>query len=183
VQFEEEQIIKRADNSILHDNLSTITMLINDYAATFPVYNPVTQVKTGTTGTVAQLYAMIWSVYINQAVLRDAYLATVAVEQAAQTAAQVASAKVITDVAALYAAFTTEDANDLAAAEALAATKATQEEKDVVMADYQTAKAAKVVALTTATDLVRSNAETAATAAAAQAVIDAQAAYDAVINA
>ena len=116
VQFEEEQVIKRADNSILHDKVGTITMVVDDYTATFPVYDPTTQVKTGTTGTVAQLYAMIWSVYMHQAVLRDAYLAKGAVLQA----------------------FNVTDQANRVAAEAAAA--ATPESRDQIMADYEAAK-------------------------------------------
>lgn len=183
VQFEEEQIIKRADNSVLKDPQGTITMLVNNFNDSFPVYNPLTQAKTGTNGTIAQLYALVWSVYMHQAVQRDAHLAKVAVEQAAQTASNALRTQHQADIAALSAAFDAADATDLAAAEALAATKATQEEKDVVMADYQTAREVKVVAVNAAIDAANNTYNAAVVAASTKAATDAQVAYDAVMNA
>jgi hypothetical protein len=183
VQFEEEMIIKRADGSALHDNLSTMTKLINNYSETFPIYNPVTQAKTGATGTVAQLYAMIWSVYMNEAVYRDAHLAKVAVLDAFQV--QDRANKVAADaaVALIWANFTTADAAALVTATALADTMATPEEKAVVMADYEAAKATAYTAASDAAALVVTNYDAAKVAAEAQSVIDAQAAYDAVLAA
>lgn len=183
VQFVEEQLLKRPNGGVIHDEAGTITKPIGDYNETFPVYNPMTQVKTGQTASIAQLYAMIWSVYMNEAVLRDAYLAKVAVGNAgrdAEIAAQAAYEASIRDVSA---AFDTQDAADLAAATADAETKATQDEKDAVMAAYAAAKQTKVTAVDAELTTLRTDYATAKAAAATKLVTDAQAAYDAVINA
>ena len=183
VQFEEEMIINRANGSPLHDNLSTMTKIVNNYAETFPVYDPATQLKTGATGSVAQLYAMIWSVYMNEAVHRDAHSAKVAVMEAARIAADAARIAADAAVALIWSDLATADAANLATATALAATLPTQEEKDAVMAAYNTAALAATASATTAATLVTTNYNAAKVAAEAQALIDAQAAYDAVLAA
>lgn len=182
VQFEEEQIFKRPDGSALKENLSTITKIVSNYGETFPVYNPVTQAKTGQMGSVAQLYALIWSVYMNEAVQRDAHLAKVAVEEAGRVAAQQAQVVYSQALGAANQAFADQDATDLATANALAETKATQEEKDAVMAEYATARAVKAEAYATQVDTLTNTYNAESAAAATQLIINAQAAYDAVIN-
>lgn len=182
VQFEEEQIIKRANNTLLHDDVGTITKLINKFDETFPVYDPVTQVKTGQDASIAQLYALIWSVYMNEAISRDAHLAKAAVFEAYRQQSYTDKIAMEEAVAAIYRTFDEQDALDLASATALSETKTTQAEKDEVMANYAANKQAASVSANASAQALRDTYATDSAAAEAQSVIDAQAAYDAVMG-
>lgn len=183
VMFMEEQVLTRSNGSVLHDKVGTLTKLITDVNETFPIYNPVTQTKVGQDASIGQLYALIWSVYMNEALKRDAYNAKTESLRVSQDQATAAAAAYQDEVNAVNATFTSDDATARAAAEALADTKATEEEKALVMAAYAAdleirgnALAATLASMAGIYDAARiANAEAAAAAA--------QAAYDAVMNA
>lgn len=72
VQFDEEQIFKRQDGSVVHDELrAPIVKNITNLSETVPLYNPITQQKIGKDVTLQDVYVMIWSVYMNEALKRD----------------------------------------------------------------------------------------------------------------
>jgi hypothetical protein len=166
----------------LHDKVGTLTKLITDVNETFPVYNPVTQTKVGQDASVGQLYALIWSVYMNEAIKRDAALAKAATENDYRVQAEVAARAYDTEAAALAATFDIENAAALDAATALAATKATDEEKALVMAEYDANREIQSTALNASLATLKANYEASKLTQAEAAKAAAKAAYDAIMN-
>jgi hypothetical protein len=183
VVFHEEQVLKRPDGSVLYDNLGLLTKNITNFYEVFPIYNPTTQVKTGQMANVAQLYAMIWSVYMNEAVHRDAHLAHAAVLAAFEKHDAIDKINMDAAIATIWSEFATNDAVALATAEALAATKSTQAEMDAVMEEYAAARIAAETVERSAAETVRLNYEADRAAGYAQALVEAAAAEAAVIAA
>lgn len=71
VNFYEETIITRADGTVIHQPVGGINMAVTDPTTAFDVYDPDTQEKTGATATLSQIYTLIWSVYMTEALKRD----------------------------------------------------------------------------------------------------------------
>lgn len=83
VTFDEETVLQEADGTVVHSfngfnapGSPILTKLVTDYTETFDIYDPTTQLKTGQTMPIAQIYALIWSFYMNEAVKRDIAAAT-----------------------------------------------------------------------------------------------------------
>lgn len=175
VTFQEEAIyIKAGSNEVFHDKLiadsqgGVLLKNVNDYNEMFTLWNPSTQTRTDKQVSMGEVYALIWSVYMNEALKRDAGIAkqkfiddfwaedkvkrdtqgfqVKALEDAflQQDATDLATAEAAAQ--ALEDQFVEQDALDKAAAEELAATKETDEEKQAVMIAYEEAKAQKRMA-------------------------------------
>lgn len=183
VMFFEEQVWARPNGSVIHDKVGSLTKLITNINETFPIYNPATQTKVGQDASIGQLYALIWSVYMHEAVKRDAEQARFDSEQASRLLEETYAANYSSANLALHVAFDSEDATLYAAAVELAATKVTTEEKASVMADYQAAKDVRLATLTAAVVDLTASYEAAKKTRADAAVVAAAAAYTAVINA
>jgi hypothetical protein len=184
VTFSEEQIIKRADGSVLHDALLLpISKTFSDPAYAFPIYNPTNQQKTGQSATVAQVYALIWSVYMFEATKRDATKAKDAVLAQFEATAMAAMAAAIASAKPVRDAFSAQDAVDKAALLAAIATAATQDEKDAATVAYDIARSAKLAASEAQANALVNDQIALNDTQRVQAVIDAQAAYDSVMAA
>jgi len=185
VTFEEEQLIKREDGTVFHDVLRGphLTKIIDDYGYEFPVYNPLTQQKTGQTSTAAQVYAIIWSVYMFEATKRDAQKAKDKVLSVFEASALAALDTAHVAAAAVRDQFAAQDAMDYAEALDAADAAPTQEFKDAIMVAYETSKAQKKADSEAAANKAVSDQLEASAVLRVQAVIDAQAAYDRVMAA
>jgi hypothetical protein len=183
VSFDEESIFKKSDGTIIKEPKGGINKIIDDYSYQVPVYNPLTQQKTGQSAPISQIYTLIWSVYMHEATKRDAALAKALVKQSYVTvcATKLEAFRVVTT--ALGTDFFTQDTADFLAAQALADTKETPEEKAAVMADYDTARNVKLLQKNTEVQTATEAYNDDKVASDAQNELDAQAAYDAIMNA
>lgn len=70
VEFIEEKVIF-LDNEVIKQPAGGVGKTIEDFMEKIPIINPETGKDTGTTMTVAQVYAAIFSLYLNLAQERD----------------------------------------------------------------------------------------------------------------
>jgi hypothetical protein len=71
ISFAEEDVIKMADGTVFTSGHSTYCDARFEPEATFPIFNPVTGEATGATMTQAELYAIVYSLYMDAAAKRD----------------------------------------------------------------------------------------------------------------
>lgn len=187
VLFEEEGIFKKSDGSTIHNNRiaengGVIKKTVNDLNESFNVYDPVTQQKTGEVAQLSTVYGLIWSVYMNEALKRDAEAAKQKIlfefnkwnEQARQTT--------ISSIANIHSAVDSQEPALLNEAIILAATKVTEEEKKAVMDAYEADKQFRKSEATAQGVEIMQSYTRESSLRQAQAEAEAQAAYDQVIN-
>jgi hypothetical protein len=71
VEFIEEKVISLGDNEVIKQPTGSVGKTIEDFTETIQIINPETGADTGTTMTIEQVYAAIFSLYLKLAQNRD----------------------------------------------------------------------------------------------------------------
>lgn len=72
IRFDEEDRVVLSDGATIGTPCGSVTKHFIDPADTFPVLNPTNGEPTGQTCSHGQLYALLWSLYMDSAAERDA---------------------------------------------------------------------------------------------------------------
>lgn len=84
IRFDEEERVSLQDGQTLGKATGAISRPFTDPLAEFPLLDPTTGAPTGGNLTHGQVYAILWSLYMDSAKLRDAQEAAAAAAAAAQ---------------------------------------------------------------------------------------------------